>query len=311
MSFAQDVKKELTLVPIEETNSDSELLALMMLTGSIHIIDQRLVLELKTENSSTSRRIYVLFKKIFNLEPIVIVTKKNKLQKNSQFIIRIIEGTDKIMDKFQLSLDHNLTRAAIKFTNTPEKRASFLRGAFLATGSVNDPKQSSYHLEIATQYQEQAKQIQSVMKKLDFNSRITKRRNGYIVYLKEAEKISDLLQITGATESMLHFEDERIVRDMRNSVNRVVNCETANINKTIAAAQHQIENIKIIFQVKGVQDFPERLLSVAEMRLKYPEASTDQLSQLLKDETGETVSKSGVNYRLRKINTLAQQLKGK
>jgi cell division protein WhiA len=310
MSFAQDVKKELTLCPIDEPEANSELIALLMLTGSIHIIDKRLILELKTENSATSRRIYSLFKAIFQIKPTVIVTEKNKLQKKPQYLIRIIQGADEVLEKFKFSLNLNLTHASAAFTNTLEKKAGFLRGAFLATGSVNNPKQSSYHLEIATQYEEQAKQIQTLMKKLDFNARITSRRNGYIVYLKEAEKISDFLQALGATEAMLHFEDVRIVRDMRNSVNRVVNCETANMNKVINAAQSQIENIKLIYQVKGAGEFPVRLRSVAEIRLKYPEASTEQLSQLMKTEMGETVSKSGVNYRLRKINNLAQQLRG-
>ncbi|BDR57966.1 DNA-binding protein WhiA [Xylocopilactobacillus apicola] len=309
MSFAQDVKKELTLCSIDEPAADSELIALLMLTGSIHIIDKRLVLELKTENSATSRRIYSLFKTIFQLKPTVIVTEKNKLQKKPQFIIRIIENSQQVLERFKLSLDH-FAQAATTFTNTPEKKAGFLRGAFLATGSVNNPKQSSYHLEIATQYENQAQQLQYLMKKLDFNARITSRRNGYIVYLKEAEKISDFLQILGATEAMLYFEDVRIVRDMRNSVNRVVNCETANMNKVIIAAQQQIDNIKLIYEVKGEQSFPDRLRSVAELRLKYPEASTEQLSRLLQEEMGEVVSKSGINYRLRKINTLAQQIRG-
>ncbi len=308
MSFAQDVKKELTVSPIDKPEANSELAALIILTGSIHIIDKHLVLELKTENSPTSRRIYLLFKKIFNFEPTVVITRKNKLQKNRQFILRIIHEANQVLTKFRFSLDGNLTRAASIFTNNDEKKAGFLRGAFLATGSVNDPKQSSYHLEIATQYREQARQIQTIMKKLDFNARITERRNGFIVYLKEAEKISDFLQLLGATESMLYFEDERIVRDMRNSVNRVVNCETANINKTIAAAQRQIENIKLIYRLKGDEDFPEQWRSVAELRLKYPTASTEELSKLMKNEMGENVSKSGVNYRLRKINSYAQRL---
>ena len=311
MSFAQNVKKELTLYPVEGEAIESELIALLILTGSIHIIDKKLVLELNTENSSTSRRVYLLFKTIFKIKPTVLVTEKNKLQKKPQYIIRIIEGTNEILKKFKLSLDQNLTYASASFINTNEKKAGFLRGAFLATGSVNNPKQSSYHLEIATQYMDQAKQLQTMMKKLDFNARITKRRNGYIVYLKEAEKISDFLQEMGATEAMLYFEDVRIVRDMRNSVNRVVNCETANMNKVIIAAQQQIENINYIYEVKGASDFPDRLRSVAEVRLKYPEASTEQLSQLMRSEMGEIVSKSGVNYRLRKINAIANELKNK
>lgn len=308
MSFAQDVKKELTVAPIAQSAANSELIALIILTGSIHIIDQHLVLELKTENSPTSRRIYLLFKRIFNFEPTIVITRKNKLQKNRQFILRVIQEANQVLAKFKFSLDGNLTRVAASFINSPEKKAGFLRGAFLATGSVNDPKQSSYHLEIATQYREQAQQIQKLMKKLDFNARITERRGGFIVYLKEAEKISDFLQTIGATESMLYFEDERIVRDMRNSVNRVVNCETANINKTIAAAQRQIESIKLIYRRKGDADFPKQWRSVAELRLKYPTASTEELSHLMKKEMGEVVSKSGVNYRLRKINKYAQQL---
>jgi len=135
------------------------------------------------------------------------------------------------------------------------------------------------------------------------NARTTKRRNGYIVYLKEAEKIADFLQVIGATNSMLKFEDIRIVRDMRNSVNRLVNCENANINKTVAAAERQIENIKHLQATVGLDSLPDKLREIAVLRLENPEVSLKELGDMV---PSGPISKSGINHRLRKLNELAE-----
>lgn len=187
-----------------------------------------------------------------------------------------------------------------------QKAKSYLRGAFLASGSVNSPDTSRYHLEIHSSYEEHNEDICEMMQMFDMNARIHERRNGYIVYLKEAEKIADFLAMIGATGSMFRFEDVRIVRDMRNSVNRLVNCENANMNKTIDAASRQIENIQLIAQVRGLDTLPDKLREMAKLRIDHPDVSLKELGELVPNGG---VSKSGVNHRLRKINQIAEDIR--
>ena len=183
---------------------------------------------------------------------------------------------------------------------------SYLRGAFLAGGSVNNPETSRYHLEIYSLYEEHNEMIAEMINQYGLNARMTNRRSGYIVYLKEAEKIADFLQLIGATTSMLKFENIRIVRDMRNSVNRLVNCENANMDKIANASNKQIENIKYIDARVGLGNLPEKLRAIAETRLQHQEVSLKELGELV---PGGPISKSGVNHRLRKINDYADQLR--
>jgi len=202
-------------------------------------------------------------------------------------------------DSFQIRTD-----ISEDIWSSQQRARSYLRGAFLAGGSVNNPETSRYHLEIYTLYEDQNQGLVKLMNQFQLNARATQRRNGFIVYLKEAEKISDFLQIIGATASMLKFEDIRIVRDMRNSVNRLVNCENANINKTIKAAAKQVANIRYYQENFGLEKLPVKLKEIAELRLANPEVSLTELAQMV---PGGPISKSGINHRLRKLNTLIEQ----
>ena len=197
---------------------------------------------------------------------------------------------------------------ADEIKQSDEKTRAYLRGAFLASGSVNNPETSRYHLEISSIYEEHNQDICDLLNQFDLNARTLERRNGYITYLKGAEKIADFLTLIGATNSMLKFEDVRIVRDMRNSVNRLVNCETANMNKTIDAASKQIENIHFIETTVGLQSLPEKLQEIAELRIQNPEISLKELGEMI---PSGVISKSGINHRIRKINDFADNLRKK
>ncbi len=185
-------------------------------------------------------------------------------------------------------------------------KRSYLRGAFLAGGSVNNPETSSYHLEIASLYKEHNDSLCELMNTFGLNSKTLERKKGYITYLKEAEKITEFLNIVGAHASLLRFEDIRIVRDMRNSVNRLVNCETANLNKTIGAALRQVENIRFIDQTVGLQVLPDKLREIAELRVAYQDVTLKELGEMV---SGGNISKSGINHRLRKIDEIAEKLR--
>lgn len=306
MSYASEVKKELTTLEVHFGNAKAELMALIRMNGSLGLSNHRFILNVKTENPATARRIYSLLKQFYDVESELLVRRKMKLKKNNLYIVRLNKGSDyvlkdlDILDGFQLK-----ETVPLDFLDDDAKVRSYLRGAFLATGSVNNPETSSYHLEIYSLYEDHNQTICEMMNRYGLNARTAKRRSGYITYLKEAEKIADFLSLIGATSSMLKFEDVRIMRDMRNSVNRIVNCENANFNKVADAANRQIESIKYLDKKIGLNNLPVKLQEIAIARMAHPEVSLKELGELV---PGGPISKSGVNHRLRKIMEQAEKM---
>ena len=305
-SFASIVKKELTQLEVHPEHAKAELSALIRMNGSLTLMAHRFVLNIQTENPAIARRIYSLIRQVYHHEANLVVHRKMKLKKNYQYIVRLTEGVNDILsdlailDPTTMAISTTVPASVLK---EPQRMRSYLRGAFLASGSVNNPETSRYHLEIYSLYADHNAGILKMMNHFHLNARTVERRSGYIVYLKEAEKIADFLQVIGATNAMLKFEDIRIVRDMRNSVNRLVNCETANMNKTIDAAQKQIENINYLKDHVGLDNLPTKLREIAVLRLAHPDVSLQELAALV---PGGTISKSGVNHRLRKLNQIAE-----
>ena len=305
-SFASIVKKELTQLEVHPEHAKAELSALIRMNGSLTLMAHRFVLNIQTENPAIVRRIYSLIRQVYHHEANLVVHRKMKLKKNYQYIVRLTEGVNDILsdlailDPTTMAISTTVPASVLK---EPQRMRSYLRGAFLASGSVNNPETSRYHLEIYSLYADHNAGILKMMNHFHLNARTVERRSGYIVYLKEAEKIADFLQVIGATNAMLKFEDIRIVRDMRNSVNRLVNCETANMNKTIDAAQKQIENINYLKDHVGLDNLPTKLREIAVLRLAHPDVSLQELGAMV---PGGTISKSGVNHRLRKLNQIAE-----
>lgn len=306
MSYASEVKKELTMLEVHFGNAKAELMALIRMNGSLGIYNHKFVLNVQTENPAIARRIYKLLKQFYDIDSELLVRRKMKLKKNNLYIVRLKTGSDHILKDLDILDGFQIKETVpLKFLDDDAKVRSYLRGAFLAAGSVNNPETSRYHLEIYSLYEDHNNTICKMMNRYGLNARKTERRSGYITYLKEAEKIADFLSLIGATNSMLKFEDIRIVRDMRNSVNRIVNCETANMNKVADAARKQIENIDYIERTVGLSKLPDKLQAVAQARKAHPEVSLKELGELV---AGGPISKSGVNHRLRKINEFAQKL---
>ncbi|WP_455419743.1 DNA-binding protein WhiA [Limosilactobacillus fermentum] len=307
MSYASEVKKELTGITVHEKNARAELMALIRMNGSIGLANHAMILNVQTESPAIGRRIYSLIKQLYKVESDILVRKKMKLKKNNTYVVRLrhhaqeILGDLAILDGFQIK-----ERVPLDLLTDDLMIRSYLRGAFLAGGSVNNPETSRYHLEIYSLYEEHNEMIAEMINRYDLNARTTNRRSGYIVYLKEAEKIANFLQLIGATTSMLEFENIRIVRDMRNSVNRLVNCENANMDKVANAANRQVENIMLIEATVGLSSLPEKLRAIAETRLAHQEVSLKELGTLV---PGGPISKSGVNHRLRKLNAYADELR--
>lgn len=307
MSFASDVKKELTTLEVHRDLAKAELAALIRMNGALSLAHRHFVLNVQTENAAIARRIYTLLREHYDVQAEFLVRRKMKLKKNNIYIVRLKQETEKILvdlDIFDngMLMDH----VSDRIMGNSKRMKAYLRGAFLAGGSVNNPETSRYHLEIYSLYENHSRELKEMIEYYHLKAKTLNRRNGYITYLKGAEDISDFLTLIGATTSMLKFEDVRVIRDMRNSVNRLVNCETANLSKTIEAASKQIENIEYIEATVGLGNLDERLQEIAELRLQHPEVSLKELGELV---PSGPISKSGINHRIRKINEFADKLR--
>jgi len=308
MSFASETKKELTQVETDNSSLKAEVSALIRMNGTLSFANRQLSVDVQTENAAIARRLYTNIKRLYNLNVELLVRKKMRLKKNNVYICRVREGARELLADLQIvseSFEFNHTISKTLIPHNSQKRA-YLRGAFLAGGSVNNPETSSYHLEVYSLYKEHGEALANLMNHYDLNAKTIERKKGYVTYLKEAEKISDFLSLVGAHQAMLKFEDVRIVRDMRNSVNRIVNCETANLNKTIGAALRQVDNIRFIDNAIGLDQLPEKLREIARLRVEYQDVTLKELGEMV--STG-AVSKSGVNHRLRKIDEIADALR--
>jgi DNA-binding protein WhiA len=268
MSYASDVKKELTTLVVHREHARAELAALIRMNGALSLASGGFILNVQTENAAIARRIFQLLLDTYDVRAEVLVRRKMKLKKNNVYIVRLKQNVNEILADLEILDGFEFTTAVSPdIMGNMQKMRSYLRGAFEASGSVNNPKTSRYHLEIYSVYEDHNLDIQKMMNYFDLNAGVLERRSGYITYLKGAEKISEFLVLIGATNAMLQFEDVRIERDMRNSVNRLVNAETANMNKSISAAEKQIENIKYIDETVGINKMPPKLVELAKLRL--------------------------------------------
>lgn len=289
MSFSAEVKNEL-----EKILPNSRHCQLAEIAAIIHfgcrIVEKengKKELNLHSENESVARKYFTLLKK-----SIIIGTGAKKVLQ----AVKVFDADDQIR---QLQDEVN----PILIKNSCCKRA-FLRGAFLCTGSMSDP-QKSYHLEYVCEWEKQALQIQDVIHSFELDARIVRRKKYFVVYLKEGAGIVDLLNVMGAHLSLMNLENLRIEKEMRNSINRQVNCEAANITKTVNAASKQIEDILLLKKHYGLSNLPENLQEMALARLSHPESSLQELGGYLNPPVG----KSGVNHRLRKLSEMAEKVR--
>lgn len=308
MSFSTEVKNELARITGENSCCyGAELAALIRMGGAMSIGgNATLGINFSSENAAVTRKALSLIKRYDNIKTEVMVTRGRRLKKNNTYHVRVVPspGVNKLLaslgimrgEALNVHSDGAILRKACC-------RRAYLRGAFLGAGSVNRPE-GSYHLELVTGNAELAKSLVRVMKSLGLPGRITDRKDDYIVYLKDGNAITAFLQIIGAHNALLLFENVRVVKDMRNQVNRLVNCETANLQKTVNAAVRQIDSIRIIEQAIGLDKLPPPLKEVAEARLAHPEATLSELVTILEGRVG----KSGINHRLRKLGEIAQSL---
>lgn len=313
MSFSSDVKEELVHLSGHELHCVvAELAAIICFSAKVSCSESsgyHIILE--TENIAVAKRFYLLLKKAFCFQPRVVVSQHESGKKSHFFtisaegaanVLQVLKTAGLMNNRGQVDEDEYLTDNPV-LQRTCCRRA-FLRGAFLAAGSVTDPERN-YHFEITCVDGREAEQLRDLMQFFGLDAKIVLRKKYYVVYLKEGSMISDALNIMEAHIAMMKFENIRIVKDVRNSVNRRVNCEAANINKTVSAARRQIEEIEYIRKTVGLDKLPENLRDVAYARLEEPDAALKELGEMLHPPVG----KSGVNHRLRKLSQMAQQLK--
>lgn len=292
MSFSGEVKEELAeYISAARHCQLAELAAIVHFSGQI--MDDGRHLSLKAmENEAVVRKCFTLLKKTFNINNVMQEADEEK-------ILQALHLYDK--DHHIIPLDTPVNSLLIK--NHCCARA-YLRGAFLCIGSMSDPKKS-YHLEFVCSSIGQAQQLQDIMQDFQIDARIIRRKKYYVLYLKEGAGIVDLLNVMGAHVSLMNLENLRIVKEMRNSINRRVNCEAANITKTVNAASKQIEDILLIKEQYGFEKLPDNLRQMAEVRLEYPDAPLKELGEYLEPAVG----KSGVNHRLRKLSEIAEHMR--
>lgn len=308
MSFARTVKEELVTIPVELDEQLAEFSAFLNLNTEFHIESKHKMLDFKINNPTVAKRFLQLTRTLYQAETSLITQKMNKLKQKQSIIIRIQTRVEDIINEHGL-MENPLDNQEL-MTDTPEKKRAFLRACFLSSGSVNHPKTAEYHLEIFARSPEQIVFIQSLMNAFELNAKITQRRNGYIAYLKDAEGISDLLQIIGAQNSVFQFEDIRIKRDFNNSINRIMNMEIANEKKVFVAAMDQIKDIELIEEFIPAHHIDEKIKRVMELRKEFSESSLQELVDQYFDTYKESISKSGLNHRLKKIKLLAEQIRG-
>lgn len=307
MSFSTDVKNE--IIKIDSTNLENTALLSAFIRQNAYIDNE--VIRIHTENASLCRGLFKIIKSLYDVNSKVIVRKNFNFKKTLTYIIEVKEKKKFILKDLSLINDDgyfiNIPKDYIVGDDELEK--AYLRGCFLASGSINNPKTSRYHLELLIDDLEYATYINDILNNYELNSRTIKRKNGYMVYIKEAEKISDFLKIIKAYSSVLYFENVRIYRNQKNVTNRLNNCEQANIEKTINTAIKQIEDINLISSMIGLDAIDEKLADVAHFRLKYPESSLLELSAIISHELQKSVTKSCLNHRFRKIKEMADRMR--
>lgn len=308
MSFSSSVKNELCRSDAKSRCCKiSELAAAIRLSGAIKVISQTEVyLKISTENAAFARRIFSLFKSLYGINAEISVRRSKKLKKHVLYILVLTSsmGLNKILKDVNIELSNASEVNYITYELDKKRKCckkAYLKSAFLAAGSMSDPEKT-YHLEIISHQESIAEEVNQLMTFFGLNSKIIKRKGYYVVYLKEGENIVDFLNIIGAHSALMELENVRIIKEMRNNVNRIVNCETANLQKTVDASIRQVDNIKYIRDNLGFDKLPENLRQIAELRLEYSDASLKELGEMLSPRLG----KSGVNHRLRKLDEIAE-----
>lgn len=304
MSFSSNVKKEISILPIssKRTNVLSELSAILRFSGIYHLGSKQTV-EIQTRNPSSARRVFRLIQNAYPDAEIQTNIETFAGKKTHRYGVIIAAGNEKILNELKLDPFSPTKIIPMNFYNTPDKIAAVLRGAFLAAGSINDPKTKNYHLEFFSVNDYLIRQLQTILED-SYPFKITNRRSGLVLYIKRTNLIVDFLEEIGAYKSRFEFENQVEKMVSKNQANRLSNVDNVNIQRAVNAANDQIEQIKVIDKKIGIQSLPENLREIARLRLKNPEATLLELGAIAEN----SISKSGVKHRLNKIKEIFDEI---
>ncbi len=297
MTFSTKIKDEVTKIDLNRIEMYNELAALIRYDG---IIKKDNIL-ITVENASVARRIYKSLKELFMIDVKIIIRIQKRFRVKTIYMLLITEKLELIKKSLYLNEDF------LKYLETDEEKSSFLRGAFLACGSINNPSTSGYHFELVFKKSKEATSMLKLLKYYLLSPKKLVRGNSYMVYLKQAEEISDILKIIRATNSLFEFEDIRIYRDHKNMVNRLNNCEIANQEKSYSAAVKQLEEIKYLKENDLLDLLDEKTKKIIKYREKYPDVSFSELADIITMETDYKIGKSGINHHFIKIKNLIEK----
>lgn len=306
MSFAEDVKNELCQFKNESPLSAKIEASCLLRTGGSLLLGMqgRVGIRLVTANNAVARRLLGILKSNYELQTSVLIRKGLNLRKKNMYTLTVEPtevGRKALEDMAIWPVDAVIPD---EWLEGMEGRRAFLRGAFLGSGSVNKP-QSDYHLEFMTSNAQFGEQIIKVLKWFRITGRMIERKDEYVVYVKEGDSVTSCLQIMGAQSALMEFENVRIMKHMRNTINRQINCETANLQKTVNAAVRQMECIRILQRHMDLDDLPPKLKEAADLRWDLPDATLQELVHAYEEQYGGTITKSGINHRFKKLEALA------
>lgn len=311
-SFTSIVKEEITTKPFSDERLRALVSAYVKCNGRMVIQGKSMEIVMATENAKIAKFLYLIIQKLYGVSPRFAYTRMMKFDKKVTYNVILEEKADAILDDLGVSfLSGKISRQLVSNDDT---LGGYMAGAFLATGSVNNPSSSNYHLEVSTPDEEYAKYIVKLAaryKNVVLSPKIIRRRSQYVVYLKKSDQIADFLVLIGATDSCLEFENVRVNRDFSNNDNRWQICANANMNKVVESSGKQIEEIKLIDRVVGITHLPnEKMRKLCQIRLENDGASMAELAEKLGEAMGSTVSKSNVNHLFRSIHAMAERYKG-
>ena len=309
MSFSSKVKGELSLHLGNGRHCEiAETAAIVNICGHTAVFGEHFCLKIQTENFHVAKKCFTLLKNTFNMIAEVSVRSSGRKHVYT-VLVRDFSKAEAILKATGLLYSEDGKMQMKKRIYSPVVssiccRRAYIRGAFLSVGSVNDPEKN-YHMEFVLADEFSAEQLKELINSFGLDAKVVERKEHFVVYLKEGEQIVDLLNIMEAPLALMDLENVRIMKEMRNDINRKVNCETANLNKVVGAAVKQLEDIEYIEEKIGLSSLPEQLEEIARLRLEYPDKSLKELGSFLSTPVG----KSGVNHRLRKISSIAEALR--
>ena len=304
MTFSSKIKKEISTT---ECTRAEYLSGIIRTSAEIKIYN----IKIQTENKFVANRIFGLFKILYDINLNISLRKNYNFKKNEIYVLELKKDTLKVLRDLGIVSEKNelLRIPSESLLSDEELRRAYLRGVFLVSGSLNDPKTSRYHLEFLINDTEYANFLNKLLNDNNLNSKILHRKKGYMIYIKEAEKISDFLRLIRAYNGVMYYEEIRVYREKINMTNRINNCEQANVEKMVATSNKLIKEINYIKEKDMFDLLDDKIKESAEYRIRYPETSLLELSKIITLETNSNVSKSCLNHRFRKIKEFAEKIR--